>query len=206
MIEEFLQLVIEENEYKCIGTITDLEKLLQQYMLLAEPYLNDFVKITVARQDFIGAKVKFHEYIELMEYLSRGFSESDIVSGLAHKSAYEEAHSEALFREYELCQKMAEVKFKEELPKVALLLADPLFELQISYFESQGKGVESSTDFFISAVNELCTNPKYQNEQVTLIQVKKAMQFFQKMGYDYRKPELVEARASKYLQAQPNLK
>lgn len=191
------------SRYECSDT-SYLRDLVERYVaeVLTNPVENIFMNSILARDDIIGRKVAFHESIEVLEYLKRGFSEEEITTGIARIASYPEAHSEALFREHELCQYLARELFGFELPLITFVLVEPVIDLSLQfsteYAIRPNISLEVVTWKDVELLNE---NPKYQLEKPRIEQVMEALNFYERMGYTYTHRDQILQCAEKYVKA-----
>jgi hypothetical protein len=133
-LERFLQ---GHANYKLIKTSASVNKLLPFYLKWAEgasPHDDQRnqgkeIQKMVGKIDLSSVSVIYHEKWEIMNYLSDGFSEEDVKSGVAHKKGYRKAHVRAEALELNLLQHVAKETIGREIPLYVLAAARPMIEL-----------------------------------------------------------------------------
>ncbi|MBU1198937.1 MAG: hypothetical protein KKF46_05900 [Nanoarchaeota archaeon] len=201
MFDKYLTQVVEENQYDK-QAVPELERLLEMFIdgVLMEDVGTLFRNI-FSKNDFISQKARFHEYVEILEYLKRGFPEEKIQNGEAYDACYKEAHPEAVFREYQACQDMYKEQTGETLPMLAFALTEPMSEITRDTIKELELPLAAGTTwmFYSELVSDLKASPKFQVEEITMQDVEKAMRFYEIKGFEYKRKDRILETAEKVI-------
>ena len=161
---------------------------------------SECVERMIKRDDIVGLAVWFHEAYECLVHLQR-YSTEEIVSGKAHKEFYEQAHLEAIQKEFGLYDHLCSRVQGKKLPWICYALASPVNELHVELLKELRPEWEIEMSVYPERL-DVITNKLGFLEIDNPDQVDVAINLFEKLGYNYKDKEKIRSAALLYLKSQ----
>jgi len=201
-LDKTLEKQLSQFEYLKEIQSLELDVAFEKY--LRGPYMrglglgeSDMVFSLINKGGLLGFAVEAHEKWEVLEYLKKSYSLEDISDGKAHKEHKPYAHAEARFKEYSIYRFLYEKQFNKKSPPIyAFLLVTPSIEI----FGEGVHKVDLTVDHLEYLIKEYGKHKdSILSEKCSKQDLKNAMKFFEKNGYEYKDMKKMLRRAEEFI-------
>lgn len=217
MNKKYFRTKLDKTLEKCIGQfeywdeIQPLKVDMAFEAYLCNSYISQIAPIEVKtifrlmeQGGILGMAMECHEKWECLEYLKKRYTLKQIRNGKSHK-AYKKAgadfknvsaHAEARFKEYSFYQFLYQKQLdKKSPPKYAFLLVTPFLEIFGEAYK-----IEMTVEHLEYLVNEFGKHKdSIMSEKCSKKDLKNALKFFEKNGYEYKDKSKMLRRAEDFI-------